>query len=374
MSPAWGRPEDPGRLVSELDCTVPSRADIVFVPSPDTHAKPMKTLALVTGMALCMAGQSQAQSASPPASPPAHWGPVSINIEDVPYPHPVHFLERTLQDQVVRIAYMDVPPVGSPNGQTVVLLHGGSYYGWYWKETIEALSDAGFRVVVKDRLGWGRSSKPILQYSMNLHASNTKALMDHLGIAEAAIVGHSMGGQMGSRFAYLYPEATTHLVMVNPIGLSDSRPREWSEPNWGQEETDLQAVYERTLRTEMRRLVEWRPESLEHVRIRYGQVLSGDWPRLAYVRSLGGLGRSGDSVVHEWPLMATKTMIIGGEVDQGPGFPERARAAVDALQNAELVLFPNVGHNPHEEIPDIFNPELIRFLESDADVPAGEGR
>ena len=67
-------------------------------------------------------------------------------------------------------------------------------------------------------------------------------------------------------------------------------------------------------------------------------------------------------------------MIIGGELDQGPGFPERARAAVDAMLNAELVLFPNVGHNPHEEIPETFNSALIRFLESDPEVPAGEGR
>jgi len=334
----------------------------------------IRSLALLIGAAACLAAEAQAQSDAPPASPPAHWGPVSINLEDVPYPHPVHFLQRTLYDQVVRIAYMDVPPAGEPNGRTVVLLHGGSYYGWYWAETIDALTRAGFRVVVKDRLGWGRSSKPILPYSMNLHASNTKALMDHLGIAEAAIVGHSMGGQLGSRFAFLYPEATTHLVMVNPIGLSDSRSREWREPTWGSEETDLQAVYESAVGTDLRRYAEWKPEFLEHIRIRYGQALSGEWPRLAYVRSLGGLGRSTDTIVHDWPSMETKAMIIGGELDQGPGFPERARAAVDALPNAELVLFPNVGHNPHEEIPDVFNPELIRFLESDPDVPAGEGR
>ena len=61
---------------------------------------------------------------------------------------------------------MDVAPVGTPNGQTVVLLHGGSYYGWYWKSQIEALTKAGFRVVVEDRLGWGKSSKadPSLQH------------------------------------------------------------------------------------------------------------------------------------------------------------------------------------------------------------------
>ena len=43
-----------------------------------------------------------------------------------------------------------------------------------------------------------------------------------------------------------------------------------------------------------------------------------------------------------------------------------------ALQNAELVLIPNVGHNPHLEAPEIFNRELIRFLGSDREVVATE--
>ncbi len=107
---------------------------------------PLATIALVAS--LC-GGALQAQS----ASPPSHWGAVSINLEDIPYPHPVQFLDRNLFGQDVRIAYMDVAPVGEANGQTVVPLHGGSYYGWYWKDTIEALRNEGYRVVVKDRLG-----------------------------------------------------------------------------------------------------------------------------------------------------------------------------------------------------------------------------
>ena len=41
-------------------------------------------------------------------------------------------------------------------------------------------------------------------------------------------------------------------------------------------------------------------------------------------------------------------------------------------RSAELVLIPNVGHNPHEEVPEIVNAELIRFLSSDPDEPASE--
>ena len=331
----------------------------------------LSVLALVAPHA---AGTVQAQSASPPAEPPAHWGPVSINLEDVRYPYPVQFLERTLYGQHVRIAYMDVAPSGQPNGRAVVLLHGGGYYGWYWENTIEALSAAGFRVVVKDRLGWGRSSKPILPYSMNLHAANTKALLEHLGISQAAVVGHSMGGPMASRFAFLYADTLTHLVMVNAVRLTDSRKGQgWSEPTGASGPSDLQRVYELSLAQMQRHVVEWKPEFLEHVRIRYGMTLSGEWPRLSLVRAMASNAGSMDTVVHDWPQMETKTLIIGGAEDRAtPNFPEFARKAAETFPNAELVLIPNIGHNPHLEAPEIFNRELIRFLSSDPDTPAAK--
>jgi pimeloyl-ACP methyl ester carboxylesterase len=222
-------------------------------------------------------------------------------------------------------------------------------------------------VVVEDRLGWGRSSKPILPYSMNLHASNTHALLQHLGIARAAVVGHSMGGQMGSRFAFLYPDVATHLVMVNAIGLTDTRRgRPWNEPT-DQVVTDLQQVYESNLRTEVNRVVTWKPEFLEHVRIRYGMALSGEWPRLSLVRAMSGQASSIDTIVHDWPQMTTRTLVLAGAED-GPDFPAIARKSADAFPNGELVLLPNIGHNPHLEAPEIFNRELIRFLGSE---PAG---
>ena len=319
-------------------------------------------------------GAAPAQSPQPPPEPPADWGPMSINLEEYEYPHPVEFMNFPVYGQDVRIAYMDVAPVGPANGRAVVFHHGGSYYGWYWKRQIEALTAEGYRVVVKDRLGWGKSSKPILPYSMSLHAANTARLMDHLGIAEVAIVGHSIGGQMATRFAFLYPERTTHLVTINQIGLTDRRPGRGFNPFDGEidADPDLQAAYEADVRTDTRRYVEWKPEFLDHLRIRHGQRLSGDWPRLAYVRRLGGNLRSMDTVVNDWPHIQTKTLILGGEID-GPDFPANARRAAEILPNGEVFLIPNVGHNPHEEVPDIVNAELIRFFGADPDAPAGEG-
>jgi pimeloyl-ACP methyl ester carboxylesterase len=329
---------------------------------------------IATSMALLSVACADIAAAQqrPPASPPAEWGVLSINIEEIKYPHPVKYFDLNVYGQDVRIAYMDVPPAATPNGRTVVLLHGGSYYGWYWKAQIEALSKAGYRVVVEDRLGWGKSSKAILPYSISMHASNTVALMDHLGVQKAAVVGHSIGGQMATRVAFLYPDRLTHLVMVNPIGLTDNRAGRGFRPFDGKVDVqpDLQAAYEADVRTEMSRYVVWKPEYLEHLRIRHGVRLSAEWPRLAYVRELGGNLRSVDSTVNDWPHLKTKTLLLGGEKD-GPNFPADAKRAVGIIPNSELVLIANAGHNPHEEVPERVNTELIRFLASDPAARAG---
>lgn len=311
----------------------------------------------------------------PPESPPEDWGPISINLTEIEYPHPVEYLQLNVYGEDVRIGYMDVAPTGQPNGRTVLLLHGGSYYGWYWESQIDALAEAGFRVVVKDRLGWGKSSKPVIPLSHSLHAHNSIALMDHLGVEAFAVAGHSIGGQMATRLTYLYPDRITHMVMVNPVGLTDRRMGRGFEPYDPDEvdvDPDLQEEWEDDVATDLRRYAEWRPEYLKHLRIRHGNRLASGYPRLRHSERMASNMRRLDSVVDDWPHISTKAMLLGGELD-GPSFPEDARRAVDALQNAELVLVEGVGHNPHEEAPDVVSEELIRFFSSDPDEPAGSG-
>ena len=254
-------------------------------------------------------------------------------------------------------------PTGPANGRTVIFHHGGYYYSWYWEDQIRALSEVGYRVIAKDRLGWGKSSKPDIPYSINLWASNTARLMDHLGIEQAALVGHSIGGQMVTRFAFLYPERITHLVTVNQVGLTDRRGGRGFQPLTGEVDAnpDRDAVYASLLRWADGNYVKWRPDYLEHMRIRYGQRLSGDWPRMAYISRITGHMRSMDTVVNDWHHIETPTLILGGQEDY-PTYAEEARTAASTFPNGEVILIPNVGHNPHEEAPDRVNAELIRFL------------
>ena len=319
---------------------------------------------LIVFLAVCAAGAAAAQSA-PPQSAPADWGSVSMNLEEIEYPYPVSHMDFRVYNEDVRLAYMDVAPSGAPNGRTVIFHHGGLYYGWYWEKQVAALSAEGYRVVVKDRLGWGKSSKPVIPYSINLWASNTARLMDHLGIEQAAVVGHSIGGQMVTRFAFLYPERTTHLVTVNQVGLTDRRKGRGFQPLTGEVDAnpDMDEVYAGLVRWAEENYVEWQPEFAEHMRIRYGQRLSDDWPHMAYVSRLTGQMRGMDTVVNDWQHIETKTLILGGAEDY-PTYAEEARHAASIFPNGEVVNIPDVGHNPHEEVPDIVNAELIRFLGS----------
>ena len=79
---------------------------------------------------------------------PGEWGPMSINLEDVPYPHPVSYYSFTLEGRDVRMAYMDVAPLAAANGRSVVLLHGMNFFGEAWTDTIEILRKEGYRVIV----------------------------------------------------------------------------------------------------------------------------------------------------------------------------------------------------------------------------------
>ncbi len=121
--------------------------------------------------------------------------PYGIGLEGFAYPYPVNMLPLVNDGEQVRMAYMDVAPA-QPNGRTVVLLHGRNFPSSYWAPVIKTLVEAGYRVVVPDQIGFGKSSKPQGDLHFDTLARNTIALLDHLGIAKADIVAHSLGGML----------------------------------------------------------------------------------------------------------------------------------------------------------------------------------
>src|SRR5271169_1413710 len=137
------------------------------------------------------------------------------------YPFEVRSFYFSSQGQPLRMAYMDVVPEKT-NGQTVLLLHGKNFCSAYWEPTIRALMSGGYRAIVPDQIGFGKSSKPAyFQFILQELATDTRALLDSLHIAKVSVVGHSIGGMLATRFALMFPDRVERLVLVDPIGLED---------------------------------------------------------------------------------------------------------------------------------------------------------
>jgi pimeloyl-ACP methyl ester carboxylesterase len=275
--------------------------------------------------------------------PPGYSTALGIAMESYAYPYPVQYLSLEIEGQQARMAYMDVRASeiegqqarmaymdvrasgGSATARAVVLLHGKNFYGSYWVNTIKVLTSAGFRVIIPDQIGFGKSAKPDINYSFDLLASNTARLLDHVKVEKAAIVGHSMGGMLAVRFVRNYPDRVTHLILENPIGLEDYRfkvPPQSTEKLYQNElsETDpakIRAFYRRYV-------VEWKPEIYERfVEARSRIALGGEYPRWAKATALTYQMIYQQPVRHEFGLIKAPTLLVIGQEDRttiGRGF------------------------------------------------------
>ncbi|HVP80073.1 MAG TPA: alpha/beta hydrolase [Thermodesulfobacteriota bacterium] len=306
--------------------------------------------------------------------------PLSISMEDYAYPYPVKLLPLTIEGQDLRMAYMDAPAEGTPTGKAVLLLHGKNFFGAYWKETIHILSRNGFRVVVPDQIGFGKSSKPNIHYSFHSLAHHTRRLLDTLGIKQIAVVGHSMGGMLATRFALMYPEAVSHLILENPIGLEDYRIYVPYTPIEEAYRNELNATEEGIRNYHKTYYVKWKPAYEEYVQVFLRWKGSGEYPRLAMSSALTLQMIYEQPVCYEFPDIKSKTLLVIGQSDRTVAgkpkvkkeqlslvgqYPELGRRTAKLITNSSLVELPDVGHIPHLEAPELFHKELLKFLTTD---------
>jgi pimeloyl-ACP methyl ester carboxylesterase len=103
---------------------------------------------------------------------------------------------------------------GSPQGQTVVFLHGlgGSSYSW-WAQ-LAACQERGHRAVAYDQRGAGRSSRPPGPYSIELWADDLERLLDGLEVEHATLVGHSVGCMIAEHAAARLGERVRGLALI----------------------------------------------------------------------------------------------------------------------------------------------------------------
>jgi pimeloyl-ACP methyl ester carboxylesterase len=323
-------------------------------------------------------GQPREATASEswPANPEVSY---DARLTSYPYPFPVRTFSIESQGQTLELAYMDVSP-RQPNGRTVLLLHGKNFSGAYWRRTIVALSDEGFRVIVPDQVGFGKSSKPVdFQYSFQALAVHTKQLLDHLGVERTAVVGHSMGGMVATRFALMYPKFVDRLALVDPIGLEDWKrvvPYIPVEEGWARERKQTPD----SIKTYMQENYfhgQWKPEYDELLEIQAGWIRGPDHRQIARVAALTTDMIFTQPVLYEFGQIKVPTLLMIGQLDRTAlgkkdvapeiaktlgNYPELGREAARAIPGAVLVELPGVGHIPQYESFDAYFTALDNFL------------
>jgi pimeloyl-ACP methyl ester carboxylesterase len=121
------------------------------------------------------------------------------------------------------------------DGQPVLLLHGFPDSGRLWRHQVPALAGAGFRVIVPDLRGYGRSGKPeaVEAYSIPVLAGDVLAILDSLEITRAHVVGHDWGAGLAWALASFVPDRVDHLVALsvgNPVTFLrtlEQRQKSW---------------------------------------------------------------------------------------------------------------------------------------------------
>lgn len=305
--------------------------------------------------------------------------PLDAMLSNYQYPFEVHFKDLNSQKQNLKMAYMDVKPKKS-NGKTIMLLHGKNFNGVYWEKTAKDLSDKGFRVIIPDQIGFGKSSKPqSYQFSFAQLASNTKAILDDLKIDKIIVLGHSMGGMVATRFTLMYPETVEKLILENPIGLEDYKALAKYQTIDEAYQSELKNTAETYKNYQLKFYYDnkWKSEYQPWLDLIAGWTLHKDYPQVAWNAALTSDIIFNQPVVYEFKNIKTPTLLIIGTRDRTAIGKDRAPKEIQPtmgqyqelgkktqqqIAGSKLIELENVGHLPHIEVYDKFWKALYDFI------------
>jgi pimeloyl-ACP methyl ester carboxylesterase len=303
--------------------------------------------------------------------------PLAAQDQLVPMPWPVHYFSLQIEGQQPRMAYMDIQPARS-NGQTALLLHGKNFNGFYWRQVAVWLAGKGYRVIIPDQLGFGNSDYPHIHYSFHQLAMNTAILLDSLHIDRVALIGHSMGGMLATRFSLMFPARVTKLILEDPIGLEDYRTIVPYTTFDVQYDKELHAGYQSYQDYQKTYYPVWKPEYDTLVYIQALALRARNFNDIARANVLTYAMIYEQPVCYEFHRLRVPAMLIVGSEDRTVvgkamlskeeqakwgNYPELGKKTAAAIPGAQLKVLPGIGHIPHIQDFDAFRRTAEPFLE-----------
>ncbi len=247
-------------------------------------------------------------------------------------------------------------------GPTVVLIHGFGLDLRQWDNQFDVLTNH-FQVVRYDLRGFGKSRPPTgVPYN---HADDLKALLEHLSIQDAHILGHSFGGRVAITFAILYPEMVLSLIGPDPAveGFQSDDPStqavfEELDKIWTTgRESGADAARELFLKYSPMESAMKIPAVASRIKQIMGDYSGWHWVNDDSYQPLDPPG------AQQLDKIKSPSLILVGELN-----PACIHLACDFLAeniaNCKKVEILGVAHMLNMEDPEQFNNEVVKFLQS----------
>jgi pimeloyl-ACP methyl ester carboxylesterase len=251
-------------------------------------------------------------------------------------------------------------------GSKLILLHGGNGSIEFWLYNIPELAKH-HQVYAFDMVGSGKSDFPVAAYSLTYQAEFLAGFMSAMNIDAATLIGNSMGGGVALQFTRLYPDRVDKLVLVDSMGLG-------REISVGIRLITLPAI------VNLLRPGRWMIPAMLKSNFYDGKNIPPEWMKLRYqVFAIPGrnpvilsIGQSNftlrgvrpdvyQPIVNSLAKISHKTLIVWGECDRIIPV-KHAYIAAEGLPDSQLEIFPNCGHHPYLEYPDLFDRLVLDFL------------
>jgi pimeloyl-ACP methyl ester carboxylesterase len=268
---------------------------------------------------------------------------------------------------------------GRPDGYPLVLLHGSNASLHTWEPWVALLGDE-YRIVTLDLPGHGLTGRvPDDDYSMAAFVETVAAVADHLGLEQFALGGNSMGGGATWQFALAHPERVSAMILVDAVGLWSWReagpPRGSGSPlafrllgqDWFRGvagRLDPKLLVGQGLRASF-----YDPSLVDDAMIdRYRDLALREGSRAATLARFGSFRTAAGSPEPDLSVLSQPTLVLWGEHDALIP-PEVGQRFVEVLFDARLIVYPDAGHIPMEEVPERSAADVRTFLAEIAPAP-----
>jgi pimeloyl-ACP methyl ester carboxylesterase len=276
--------------------------------------------------------------------------------------------------QRLRLNYVDWGNAGAP---PLLLVHGGRDHARSWDWVAEELRQ-DWHIIAPDLRGHGDSSwSPDGNYEMSAFVYDVAQLIHQLNLAPVSIIAHSMGGNIATRYAGLYPENVKKLVNIEGLGLSpkmqaerdalgiQKRFRQWIEDKRNaagrtpKRYPSIEAAYER-MKTENAYLTDEQARHLTVHGISRNEDGTWSWKFDNYLNIWAMFDMPREDLLALWHEISCPMLLLYGEKSWASN-PEKD-GRIEHFPTARVIEYENAGHWLHHDQFDRFMADVKAFL------------